>query len=138
MNRIIIILSIIIPIAFFSCKRLSDECDPNKTCYTDRPDSLWVQLQMVLNAENDSVLVKFYKGNVDDGELQWEYYSFSEKIDELVPVGNRYSAEAYYKKGDKTIIAVDGDRLDPDYFYNCEEKCYEWEDDMILDLKISD
>lgn len=121
-----------------SCKKYSNDCDENQVCYTQKPDSLYIELWLSQSPSDKPVQVNFYIGNSDDGEL---YYTFeTNKITEyfLMPVDQRYSAEAIYKNEEITTVAVDGNYLEVDYFMNCDQKCYEWEDDLIFDLKLED
>lgn len=121
-----------------SCKKNSSECDENKVCYTQKPDSLYIELNLSVSPSDDSVKVNFYVGNSDDGDL---YYSFeTNNLREyfLMPVNERYSAEAVYKDGEVTTVVVDGDWLEVDYFMNCDVKCYEWEEDLVFDLTLEE
>jgi hypothetical protein len=121
-----------------SCEKTSNACDEDKVCYTQKPDSLYIELQLSTSPSDDLVQVNFYIGNSDDGEL---YYSFETNNTTeyfLMPVNKKYSAEAIYKEPGKTTVAVDGDRLEPDYFMNCDQECYKWDEDLIFDLKLKD
>lgn len=120
-----------------SCKKTSNACDEDKVCYTQKPDSLYIELQLSQSPSNEPVEVNFYIGNSDDGEL---YYSFETNNTTeyfLMSVGKSYSAEAVYQYGEITTVAVDGDLLEADYFMNCDIECYEW-DDLVFDLKLKD
>jgi hypothetical protein len=121
-----------------SCEKTSNECDENKTCYTQKPDSLYIELQLSESPTDQPVEVNFYIGNSDDGEL---YYSFETNNTTeyfLMPVNKKYSAEAFYHYAEITTVAVDGDRLEPNYFMNCDVKCYKWDEDLVFDLKLKD
>ena len=121
-----------------SCEKTSSACDENKVCYTQKPDSLYIELQLSSSPSDEPVQVNFYIGNSDDGEL---YYSFETNNTTeyfLMPVNERYSAEAIYQEPGKTTVAVDGDRLEADYFMNCDQECYKWDEDLVFDLKLKD
>ncbi|MEX1190455.1 MAG: hypothetical protein WED10_03465 [Brumimicrobium sp.] len=120
----------------FSCKKSSSSCDENKVCYTQKPDSLYIELQLSPTLDDSPIEVKFFVGNSDDGELYHSFTTYNELEYFLMPVGEKYAAEAYYTEGDVTTVAVDGERLEADYFMNCDVQCYEWEKDLILDLKL--
>lgn len=121
-----------------SCEKTSNACDENQICYTQKPDSLYIELQLSNSPSDELVQVNFYIGNSDDGEL---YYSFETNNTTeyfLMPVNERYSAEAIYQEPGKTTIAVDGDRLEADYFMNCDVRCYKWDEDLVFDLRLKD
>lgn len=124
--------------ALMSCEKTSNECDQNKTCYTAKPDSLYVELQLSESPTDEMVKVNFYIGNSDDGEVYHTFETNNTTEYFLMPVNEKYSAEAVYQYSDKTVVAVDGERLEADYFMNCDEKCYKWDEDLIFDLKLKD
>lgn len=121
-----------------SCERLSDECDPSVVCITDRPDSMFVELQLSPPEAGDNVIVRFYQDNVDDEQLLLEFYTTFQEEYVFVDEGQRYSAEAVYIRGQDTITAVDGDVVEADDFYNCEQRCYEWDEDFVFDLRLNE
>lgn len=132
-----IVLFIVFSGLLISCDKTSNSCDEDTVCYTAKPDSLYIELQLSNSPSDEPVQVNFYIGNSDDGEL---YYSFETNNTTeyfLMPVNQKYSAEAVYQYADITTIAVDGDRLEADYFMNCDQKCYKW-DDLVFDLKLKD
>lgn len=121
-----------------SCKKSSSACDENKICYTQKPDSLYIELQLSQSPSEEPVQVNFYIGNSDDGELYYSFQTNNTTEYFLMPVNEKYSAEAIYQYADITTVAVDGDRLNADYFMNCEKKCYKWDEDLVFDLKLKD
>lgn len=116
----------------------SDECDPNKVCYTEAPETLYVRLHLSSSPDGSAVKVRIYEGNVDDGELYDSFETFNAEETYLLPVDEFYSAEAEYSDGSTTIIAVDGDRLDQESFQNCNETCYDWDHSITLDLELAE
>lgn len=121
-----------------SCRKLSNKCDETEVCFTDKPDSVFVDMQLSPPESGDFVEVRFYKGNVDDGELLIEFITDFEEEFFYVEEGHRYSAEVIYRRGDQTIVAVDGLLASVDYFYNCDQTCYDWEDEFILDVTLKE
>lgn len=116
----------------------SDECDPNKVCYTDAPPTLYVRLHLSPSPDGSTVTVRLYEGNVDDGELYDTFETSDVEETYLLPVDQYYSAEAEYTDGATTIIAVDGERLNQESFQNCDETCYDWEHSITLDLELAE
>lgn len=136
--KYLIVILVAVSSTMMSCEKTSNACDENKICYTQEPDSLYIELQLSQSPSDEPVKVNFYIGNSDDGEL---YYSFETNNSTeyfLMPVNERYSAEAIYEEAGKTTVAVDGDRLETDYFMNCDQECYKWDEDLIFDLKLKD
>lgn len=121
-----------------SCEKTSNACDENKVCYTQKPDSLYIELQLSESPDNQPIDVNFYIGNVDDGELYYSFQTNNTTEYFLMPVNQRYSAEAFYHSDDINTVAVDGDQLEAEYFMNCDVKCYKWEDDLVFDLKLKE
>jgi hypothetical protein len=133
---------ILLPIAFFgvlmSCEKSSNACEEDKVCYTQSPDSLYIELQLTQSSDSQPVEVNFYFGNVDDGELYYSFQTNNTTEYFLMPVNEKYSAEAIYHSDGVTTVAVDGDRLETDYFMNCDIKCYKWDEDLVFDLKLKE
>lgn len=114
------------------------ECDQSITCYTQKPDSLFVKLQLSKNENDSPVEVTFFEGDIDDGDTIEKFTTISTEESYLIPINEDYSATARYQEGENTIIAVDGDRLSAESFENCDETCYDWEHTMVLDLRLGD
>ncbi|MDX1653424.1 MAG: hypothetical protein R3277_13080 [Brumimicrobium sp.] len=123
-------------VVLLACKKNSDDCDPNMICYTEKPDSLYIELRLSPNPSGDPIEVRFFIGNVNDGELYHTFFTNSDREYFHMPVGQKYAAEARYKENGNTIVAVDGDRLEAEYKMNCDLKCYEWNEDLVLDLEL--
>lgn len=129
----------LIPVIYLisSCGKSSGGCDETAVCYTERPDSLYIELQLSPSSPTDTLEVSFYVGNIDDGELYLTFLTTNEKEYFHMPVGEKYAAKAKYNRDNESIIAVDGDRLSADSYTNCEVKCYDW-DDVIFDLTLDE
>ncbi len=119
MKKYLIIASIIIfYIISFSCQKGNFSFDVNcADCYSSKPDSADLIVKLTFNDLNDSIPLIFYKGKVEEGNVEWidtasvqnypdgKYYLYS-------PVNEYYSIKATYKtKNGKTLIAVDGDNF---------------------------
>ena len=136
MKKINFLFITVATLLFLSCGKTTDKCDEDLICYTDEPDSLFIELQLSPPPHNDSVYVEFYIGNADDGELYHSFITNNKKEYFLMPVDRRYSAKAFYRIEQDTIVTIDGDRLKVESFKNCEITCYEWEEDLVFDLKL--
>lgn len=80
-------------------------------CSFQKPDSADLIVDITINEENPFVPLVFYKGDVEDGIIEWIDTARSEILYLYSPVDEFYSIKAFYKKGSQTIIAVDGDKL---------------------------
>lgn len=120
-----------------SCGKSSGGCNEEEICYTEKPDSLYIELQLSPASPTDTLEVSFYIGNIDDGELYLTFLTTNEKEYFHMPVGQKYAAKAKYNRENQSITAVDGDRLSADSYTNCEVKCYDW-DDVIFDLTLDE
>jgi len=140
MKNLIKVAFFIIGIALIntSCsKSKNDICDTNKICYTQAPDELYVKLELSTNPSSDPIEVKFYIGNMDNGELYDHFYTLNSTEYYLMPVNERYTATAkYFVEGD-TILVINSDRLTNNSYKNCDETCYDWDDEIVLNLKLA-
>lgn len=120
-----------------SCNKWdSDDCDPDLICYTQRPDSLYIELQLSPINFDDTIEVNFYEGNIDDADPVYSFITTAEKEYFHVPVRERFSATARYKRGESHYTTVDGLFISVDSYTNCDQQCYNW-DDKVFDLKLS-
>lgn len=132
-----IILIFLLAAFFISCGKHSGGCDETAVCYTDKPDSLFIELQLSPTSTSDTVEVSFYIGDIDDGELYLTFLTTNEKEYFHMAVGESYAAKAKYNRANQSITAVDGDRLRAQSYRNCDVKCYDW-DDVIFDLTLKE
>lgn len=123
---------------FFSCKKDQGEtiCDDSVVCYTQQPDSLYVKLKLSSNADSLPVEISFYKGYFDDGEKIDHFFTYNKEIYYLLPVQEHYAATAKYLDGQDTVVVIDGDKLGDGSYTNCDQSCYDWNDEMTLDLTL--
>lgn len=137
-NRIIYIAFLFVSILILaSCsKGKNDICDPDEICYTDKPDELYVKLEFSNSPNSDPIEVSFYEGYLDDGDLYETFTTTNSSEYYIMPVGKRYTASAKYMDGEDAILVIDSDKLSAISYENCEETCYDWEDEIVLDLKL--
>ncbi|MCB8998498.1 MAG: hypothetical protein H6540_00320 [Bacteroidales bacterium] len=111
----------------FSCQKGNSTIEVNcAECMSSEPDSFELSIDLsILEGVYDSVYLQIYQGNVESGKLSWEGEVFTELFYHLVPVNKDYSVKAYYRKNDKTIIAVDGDRMVTRFIADaCDGNCW--------------
>ncbi|WP_107039919.1 hypothetical protein [Brumimicrobium mesophilum] len=122
-----------------SCSKTNsqdDICDPNQICYTSKPTELYVKLELSSSPNAQPIQVSFYEGYFDDGELFDTFTTNSSEEYYLMPVGKRYTATAKYVKNGDTIMVIDSEKLNAASYENCEETCYDYDAEIVLDLKL--
>lgn len=111
-----------------SCERI----EPSKLnsvdcsqCYQDKPEWLPLNIKVSITAENPSVPLKVYVGNIEENVLDWVDTAFVEDYYVDVHPDRYYSVEAEYKSGSSTIFAVDGDKVKARFTSDdCDQGCY--------------
>lgn len=117
-------------------KGKNDICDPDQICYTQKPTELYIKLEISTNPTSAPIEVSLYEGNMDDGELYETFFTNNSEEYYLMPVGRRYTATAKYLSGSDTIVVIDSEKLKAYSYENCEETCYDYDDEIVLDLKL--
>lgn len=107
-----ILLIILLFTIAFSCDQDPFVFDVNcDECSIHKPDSANLIVDITINEENPVVPLVFYRGDVEDGIIEWVDTADSEQLFLYSPVNEYYSIKAFYKSGDQVIIAVDGDKM---------------------------
>jgi len=123
-NRMLLVL--ISGIAAFSCEQdpfvTNVNCDE---CYYNEPDSANIIVYLTINEENPYVPLVIYKGEVEEDRVEWVDTAVGDEYRLYSPVNEYYSIEAKYKSGNRTIIAVDGDKMKTSLVADvCDYDCY--------------
>ena len=113
---------------------ISVDCDD---CWGFKPDSADLLIYLTIDQENPEVPLVIYRGNFEDGEVDFldtarqSTYTLYSAIDQY------YSVTAEYKVDGKTIIAVDGDVMKAkNATSSCEFECWIITDgEFSLELK---
>ena len=96
----------------FSCEQDPFVFDVNcDECYYPEPDTANLIMDFTLNEENPFVPYILYKGDVEDNIVDYIDTAYSEQEFLASAVNEDYSIKAFYKKGDQTIVVIDGDKL---------------------------
>lgn len=137
-NQILYIgIAVLSVFVMLSCSKEKNICDEDKVCYTEGPDSLYVKLSLSDNPQKNTLKeVSFYKGYFDDGKLIDHFYTQEKEIYYLLPIDSRYTASAKYVDGKDTVLVIDGGKLGDGSYTNCEESCYDWNEELILNLTL--
>ena len=125
----IFITSIFMGFLFFSCEKTASkyaDCteEDYENCVIDEPFYGAVNVRITINDENPEVKLVFFDGNYESQDTVWVDTISSRSSTYYFDLNNTYSAAAYYKSGDNTIIAVDGGWLDLYTYTMCEYTCY--------------
>ena len=103
----------------------------SRFCEESTPiDSNWVNID--LTEQSTGVPIVLYNDNLEDNNVILRDTLYTSSISYYLPMEVVYTAEAYYRSGPNTIIAVDSRRLDQT-FQNCGQTCYE-NNEITLDL----
>jgi hypothetical protein len=83
----------------------SVNCDE---CYTLKPDSVNLIIDLTLNKQYSEIPVLLYKGNIPSGEFIDTFYFSISPGNIWVKADETYSAKAIYKSDERTVFVVDG------------------------------
>lgn len=116
------LLSILV---FFSCEGDLLETVDCSECYQTEPDTGDIKVDITINDQNPSIPLIIYKGDIDNNNIEYIDTAFSSPYYLDVPIGKYYSVKAKYKVNEKTIIAIDGDKIKTKKVTDsCDEDCY--------------
>ena len=94
-----------------SCEGLTNiivDCDE---CESYEIDSANLLIYVTLNAENPYVPIVLYRGDVEEGSVDYVDTAWESTHKIYSAMDQFYSVTAEYKVGDRTVIAVDGDKM---------------------------
>jgi hypothetical protein len=83
----------------------SVNCDE---CYTPKPDSVDMVLNLTINNEYPEIPVLIYHGNVNSGVFIDTFFCTKSRSVIYLKAEETYSAKAIYKSAARTVIVVDG------------------------------
>jgi len=89
-------------------------------CYGYKPDSANLIIYVSIDAENDSVPLTFYRGNYEEGKIDWQDTATTDEFYLYSKVNSTYTVRAQYHSGAKVIEAFDEDKMT---YYNADEEC---------------
>jgi hypothetical protein len=134
--RLLVILTIILAL-YISCdeKLYTGNVDCSE-CYAPKPDSVDLIINLTINDEFTAVPLVIYKGDVEDGKIEYIDTAYESPYYLYVPVDARYSVKGEYARGNKKLFAVDGTNLKVLLVnYACDAECYVIENET-LDIRI--
>ncbi len=127
------LLVFVIIILAFACNEymgITVDCDD---CWGFKPDSADLLIYLTVNQDHPEVPIVIYRGNFEDGEVDFLDTARSSTYTLYSAIDQYYSVTAEYKVDGKTIIAVDGDVMKAkDASSSCEFECW-----IIIDGEFS-
>lgn len=133
----IIAVSILICVIFSGCIQNFEVCIDwdYENCNSTPPETTFVTAHLTINSEVSYVIVKLFQGYWDQNLLIRQDTVFSNTITYEIYAGQKYSMSATYRKGDMTIVAIDGGMSEVELYQVCESDCYKAED-LYFNLRI--
>jgi len=112
-----------------SCNDNSDDSVDCSTynysdCNTREPFDGRIYINLSINSENPAVPITIYKGKLEENDVVLMDTATANKYDTLLPIDNYYTVTAKYKKGNTTIIAVDGGKISKSKTKTCDSICW--------------
>ncbi|MEX0986214.1 MAG: hypothetical protein WD052_01970 [Bacteroidales bacterium] len=111
-TRLVLFLLLIISVKFSGCEQedlnFYIDCD---YCLEFIPDSADLFVYVTIDDENPFVPLTFYKGDYEDGVIDYVDTTWTEEFLLLSEVGVEYAVKATYQKDGVPVIAIDGDKL---------------------------
>ena len=95
-----------------------------KDCNTVEPYDAEMIINFSISSKTKYVPFEVYKGYVDDQVLLFRDTSWSDQLSYNMPVNERYSIKAKYKKDGKTIYVIDGGKLKVHSKKVCDSTCW--------------
>ena len=89
-------------------------------CYGYKPDSAKLIVYVSIDTENDSVPLTFYRGNYEEGVIDWQDTATTDEFYLYSKMNSSYTVRAQYRSGTKLIEAFDADEMT---LYNADEEC---------------
>lgn len=126
-------------LVFISCNEKLFTGDVNcSECYTPKPDSAYLTVKFTINEDYKEVPFVLYRGDFEDNQVDWIDTANTVAKDIWVRTDQQYSLKAKYRKGDKTLYAVDGGKVKVLLVTDaCNEDCYVIKDET-LNVEIRD
>jgi len=110
--------------SFMSCEDRGAFVDCSE-CYSVEPDSGDLIIYLSIESPHLKVPLTIYKDQVDDEYIEYIDTAYSSPYYLYVDLNEYYSVKAEYNLGEKTIYAVDGDKIKTRYVTEtCDLDCW--------------
>jgi hypothetical protein len=108
-----------------SCDKYNGLTVDCSECYSVEPDSGDLIVYLTIDNKNPRVPLTIFKDQVDDERIEYTDTAFSSPYYLYVKLNEYYSVKAEYISGDRTIYAVDGDKIKTKFVAEtCEIDCW--------------
>ena len=107
-------------------------------CLQVRPEFGYLDVEVTIDAEHDSVPIVIYLGEFEDDVVVEEFVMISAHHKFELAADEDYAVTARYIVGTNTIVALDGDRISADHVEYRDAYCWEVSDgdvDLRLDIE---
>ncbi len=105
-------------------------------CNTTEPLLVFLNVKLTINDENLKVPLWIYEGNADNNNLVLTDTMTTSTYSVLLPTDKFYSVKVRYKKGDKIIYAIGGDKIKKSHTSICDSTCWSSEEGNVnVELK---
>jgi hypothetical protein len=129
-------ITVFLSLTFCERQEPSDGSFDCSKCYQDEPAMGPLTIYITINSENQRVPLVIYRGDIESNVIEYVDTSFQSEYWVDVPVDEYYSVKAEYKDGEKTIYAVDGDKLKlKKNATSCDQECFYF-DGGYLDVRL--
>lgn len=104
------LLTLLILACVYSCENNSVDCENyNYDCNTQEPYEWEMMIKVTINSENSQIPIWVYEGKFDDTTHLVYTDTLTDPFTTVfLPLNKYYYTKALYKKGSKTIYAIDG------------------------------
>lgn len=119
------IFKFIVPIVIInSCQIYDSDCNYSD-CLEYEPYEATMNIWLTIDNENKSVPIWIYEGKYNDtNSLIFRDTCTEETYHIILPLNHQYYVKAKYKKGDKTIYAIDGVYFKKYNRSECDSVCW--------------
>ncbi len=94
-------------------------------CNTIEPEEGHLMISLTINKQNPEVVITVFEGDIENNDII-AYDTIDQPFFQVpVKLDKSYSATAKYKVDDKTIIAIDGDKIKKTSSVICDSTCWD-------------
>ncbi len=127
-------------ISFFIFNSCEDNYDNNydgdSSCDTIEPFYGYLKLKLTINGENQRVPITVYRSKIDYDDVVYIDTVSTSYFEIKMPVDNFYSVKAEYTFDEKTIYAIDGNKIKKSSYTYGDSSCWNVRNAKI-DLRVN-
>ncbi|HJZ40397.1 MAG TPA: hypothetical protein VJ203_08535 [Bacteroidales bacterium] len=131
MPRVLFIITTVLLCSSCGEKIFTGDVDCSE-CYQEKPEFADLIINVSINDSFAEVPLVIYRGDVENGQIEYADTAYKSPYYHYVPVDKKYSVRADYKKANKTLYAIDGTKLKVLLVTEaCDQECYVIENEVI-------